>query len=293
MRRVECDLIGHDPNHTRLAIVRTAEDLDAAELANQVAFVHCVEGGFHLGATPDEVDLTVTKLARRGVAYVTLAHLFWRRVATNAPAIPLFSDRVYDFLFPQRTGHGLGELGVAAVKAMYRENVLIDVSHMRADALDETFALLEDLDRDSRAAPTEHPVIASHAGARRPGGQSYNLTKETVCRINDRAGVVGLIMAKHQLKDGVRHRRMRNFKQSFAVLCHHLDLLEEWTGSHETAALGTDLDGFIKPTIKGVETPADLAKLGPALEERYGAANAERILWGNAWRVVRQALEAR
>ena len=53
-----------------------------------VGLVHCVEGGFHLGATPEEVDANVTALAQRGVAYVTLAHLFWRRVAANAPALP-------------------------------------------------------------------------------------------------------------------------------------------------------------------------------------------------------------
>jgi microsomal dipeptidase-like Zn-dependent dipeptidase len=240
----------------------------------------------------DDVDRAVTELARRGVAYVTLAHLFWRQVATNAPAIPFLSDGVYDCLFPQRTQDGLGELGVAAVRAMYRERVLIDVSHMRADALDHTFSLIEDLDRESGAAATDFPVIASHVGVRL-GSQSYNLTSESVRRIASRDGVVGLIMAQHQLDDGVRRRHTRNFEQSFEVICRHLDRLREWTGAHRTAGFGTDLDGFIKPTMGGVETTADLARLKPALEERYGAADAERILAGNARRVVRQMLQAR
>ena len=63
--------------------------------------MHCVEGGFHLGATPQQVDANVTALAGRGVAYVTLAHLFWRRVAANAPAIPFIPDGCMCALFPQ------------------------------------------------------------------------------------------------------------------------------------------------------------------------------------------------
>ena len=55
--------------------------------------MHCIEGGFHLGATPEEVTAHVHELADRGVAYITLAHLFWRRVATNAPALPFLPTR--------------------------------------------------------------------------------------------------------------------------------------------------------------------------------------------------------
>ena len=51
-----------------------------------------------------------------------------------------------------RAGEGLTDLGVAAVRAMYRERMLIDVSHMRGDSIDETFALLDALDRESGAA---------------------------------------------------------------------------------------------------------------------------------------------
>ena len=115
-------------------VVHSAADLDAALAAETVALVHCVEGGFHLGATTEQVDASVTALAGRGVAYVTLAHLFWRRVAANAPAIPFLPDVVYNTLFPQKAGIGLTELGTAAVRAMYRERMLIDVSHMRGDS---------------------------------------------------------------------------------------------------------------------------------------------------------------
>ena len=53
--------------------------------------------------------------------------------------------------------------------------MLVDISHMRDDAIDATFKLVEALDREAGADPRDYPVIASHAGYRF-GGQKYNLT---------------------------------------------------------------------------------------------------------------------
>ena len=104
---------------------------------------------------------------------MTIAHLFWRRVAANAPAIPFLPDAIYNRIFPQEAGVGLTELGEAVVRALYRERMLIDLSHMRPDSVEETFALLDRLDQESGAAPADHPVISSHAGYRF-GPQVYN-----------------------------------------------------------------------------------------------------------------------
>jgi membrane dipeptidase len=280
---VEAELAGHPG----AVVAHRVADLDAALAAQQVALVHCVEGGFHLGATPRQVDANVTVLAGRGVAYVTLAHLFWRRVAANAPAIPFLPDAVYALLFPQ--GAGLTELGTAAVRAMYRERMLIDVSHMRPDSLEQTFGLLDALDREIGAAATEHPVVASHAGYRF-GRQTYNLDEASVRRIAARDGVIGVIFAQHQLNDGLRRKRTTTFEESLEVLGRHIDRIREITGSHRHTGIGTDFDGFIKPTLSGLETSADLARLSAALIARYGATDAERLLAGNALRLLRTAL---
>ena len=50
---------------------------------------------------------------------MTLAHLFFRQVATNAPAIPFIPDWIYRLLFPQRRDVGLTPLGEAAVRASW------------------------------------------------------------------------------------------------------------------------------------------------------------------------------
>ena len=110
-------------------VAHDAAALDAAIAAGQTAIVHCIEGGFALGATPAEIDVNVAELARRGVAYVTLAHLFWRGVATNAPALPFMPDWLYQLVFTQPEV-GLTELGTAAARALVRERVLVDITHM-------------------------------------------------------------------------------------------------------------------------------------------------------------------
>jgi microsomal dipeptidase-like Zn-dependent dipeptidase len=265
-------------------VVRSRADLDGARAGGRTAFVHCVEGGFHLGATPEEVDAHVRELAARGVGYVGLAHLFWRRVATNAPALPFLPDRVYDRLFAQAAGAALAPLGEAAVRAMYRERVLVDISHMREDAIDATFALIERLDRETGADPAAYPVIASHVGVRF-GAQTYNLSRQTIARIAARGGVIGLIFAQHQANDGVRRSGTRTLAQSLDVVARHVDAIHEVTGSYDHIGIGTDLDGFIKPTLGGVESAADLAAFAAGLRARYPQA-ADAILDGNARRVL-------
>jgi microsomal dipeptidase-like Zn-dependent dipeptidase len=259
-------------------MVHDGEQLETALRERRMAFVHCVEGGFHLGATPAEVDANVTELARKGIAYITLAHLFWRQVAADAPAIPFLSDRLYELLFPQRKVPGLTDLGRAAIRAMHREGVLVDITHMRADAVKETFALVEELDASND--PKRYPVIASHVGYRF-GSQRYDVEDATVRRIAARDGVIGLLLAQHQLNDGLPD------VHGMETVFRHIDALHKVTGSYAHIAIGTDFDGFIKPTVEGLESAADLPRLETALRDRY-PADAEAMLRENALRILRR-----
>ena len=279
----QLELVEHDldSKHASTAVVaRTPEQLAQALEGDRVAFVHCVEGGFHLGSTPDEIDDAVSTLARRGVAYITLAHLVWRHVATNSNALPFLSEDDYRRWFPQPE-EGLSELGRAAVRAMVREGVLIDLSHMSGRSVSDTFDLLDELDPGRT-----RPVLASH-GCFRFGSQEYGVDEPTLRRIADRRGVVGLILAQHQLRDGVPGTSGRGLDGSFEVIRRHVDRIAEITGSHEHAAIGSDFDGFIKPTMSGLQSMSDLAKLEERLVGHYGAETAELICSANALRLLR------
>jgi len=84
LKYVEDDL-ANKAKSTPLHVVKTRADLT---VKCGIGFVHCVERGFHLGPDPGDVDKQVRWLSEEGVAYITLAHLLFRCVATNAPAIP-------------------------------------------------------------------------------------------------------------------------------------------------------------------------------------------------------------
>jgi microsomal dipeptidase-like Zn-dependent dipeptidase len=255
-------------------------ELEDAIANEKVALVHVVEGGFHLGATEEEVTEAVSRLAERGIAYVTLAHLVWRHLATDAPAIPFLPDWLYRWLFPQ-PNEGLSNLGKAAVKAMMRHRVVIDLSHMSERSVGDTLSLLDDVDPTATT-----PVIATHSGFRF-GSQEYMLRTETVGRIADRGGVVGLIMAQHQLCDGLKRGRVRSFERSIEVICDHINRIASVTDNHDHIAIGSDLDGFIKPTMGGIESMADMARLSRELERRYGEEVTRKICFDNAMRVLR------
>jgi microsomal dipeptidase-like Zn-dependent dipeptidase len=264
-----------------IRVVRNRSELEQCISDRAIALVHAVEGGFHLGASQDEITQNVATLAQKGVAYVTVAHLFFRQVATNANAIPFLPDAIYNTLFPQNKNVGLTDLGTTAIRAMVANRVLIDISHMRPNAVAQTFRLLDELD-----PPGEVPVISSHAGYRF-GKQQYMHDEQTVSEIKRRGGVIGLIMAQHQLNDGIRTDPTTSLPESLDVIYKHIDEVARITGDHDYVALGTDFDGFIKPTMGGLESAADLASLERELTSKYDG-DADAIASGNVLRVLRK-----
>jgi membrane dipeptidase len=278
LEAVEQEVATHDRSQLRL--VHNRAELDAAVTDGATALVHSVEGGFHLGDNDEEIAANCAELGRRGVGYVTVAHLVFRQVATNANAFPFLPDRIYDFVFPQRGKDRLTPRGEAVVRGLVENRILIDLSHMDPAGIGETLAFLDDVDPDS-----EVPVVSTHAGYRF-GKQQYMCDEEILLQIKRRKGVVGLIMAQHQLNDGIRKEETTTLDESLEVICKHIDKIAEVTGGYGQIALGTDFDGFIKPTMGGLETAADLKLLEAALRKRYGDGNAERIMWSNALGVL-------
>lgn len=264
-----------------LRVVHDRAELDQCVADEATGLVHCVEGGFHLGGDAERIDANVAELARRGVAYITVAHLFFRGVANVAPALPFLKDGAYRRLFRQPEGEGLTDLGVAAVRAMARHRVLVDVSHMAGDSIEETLRLLDEEDPDRSL-----PVVSTHAGFRF-GEQSYMHDEATVRRIAERDGAIGLITAEHQLLDGLDDKP-KDFDGSFGVLRRHIDRIAEITGGHRNVALGTDFDGFVKPTLPGLQHMGDLKRLEGALRDHYGPDIGEQITSGNTLRVLRK-----
>jgi microsomal dipeptidase-like Zn-dependent dipeptidase len=279
MELVEQDVAAHESQFARVAT--SAAQVGEALSDHKVAVVHCIEGGFHLGASEETVRANVAELARRGVAYITLAHLFWRRVATNSVAVPL-PERLYGLVFPQPPYEGLSELGVAAVEAMLEHGVLVDIAHMSQASLRDTFEIVND-----RA-----PVIASH-GACRFGERNYNLSFETIARIGQSGGVIGISSSDRHMTDGLRRRSPETFEQSVATIRSHIKRIRDITGSYDHVAIGSDLDGFIKPMLRGLEHSGRMSALQDALRAEYGEETAEKICSANVLRLLQRHWGAR
>jgi microsomal dipeptidase-like Zn-dependent dipeptidase len=281
LRLVEDDVEANGKGEVRARVAHSPGELTAALDAGEHALIHAVEGGFHLGHDEREVAENVRQLAQRGVAYITVAHLFWRGVATNAPALPFMPDWLYGLLFPQPQQVGLSPLGRAAVEAMVDHGVLVDVTHMSERAMMDTFELLDE--RDPRR---QVPVIATHMACRL-GSYEYNLGEEAIRRIAERRGLLGLIACEHYISDGARSGP-RDFEASFELICRHIDRIVELTGGGECVAFGSDLDGYIKPALPGIERLGDMSRFQQRLRDRYGK-QAEAFASANALRVLNAA----
>jgi len=270
-----------------VAIARSGDELVAALAANRKVLIHCVEGGYHLGGTEEEIRNAVGQLAERGVAYITLAHLFWRDMVTNAPALPFLPDPLYRLIFPQPL-KGLSELGRIAADAMLEHRILIDITHMSSRATAATLDLM-----DRRDAGKEVPVLATHGACRfrRLRRREYNLSDDTIRRIAQRRGLIGIILCPHYILGGgpLRRTQTADFKASVDAVCTHIDHIHEVTKSLDHVGVGSDLDGWIKPALTGLGHLGHMAALQAELRQRYGDADAEKICSGNAVRVLTTA----
>jgi microsomal dipeptidase-like Zn-dependent dipeptidase len=269
-----------DNHGTDATVAHSLAELDAALATGRIAVVHTLEGGFHLGPTPARMDACLTEAAALGVASVAPAHLIYRGVATNSPAFPFLPDWLYHVIFRQPR-LGLTDLGEALVRAMARERMLVDITHMSERSLADTFRLLDEVDPRRTL-----PVIASHMACRF-GRLGYNITDDTIRRVAERGGALGVIFCDHFVGDGIRRTRTRTWSQTVDAIARHIDRIHTVTGSHDFAAIGSDLDGYIKPTLAGLEHMGRMGALAAALTERYGDDVAERICFGNAMRVLR------
>ena len=277
--RVESEVAADSQDRAR--VVRNFAELREARALGKVALIHAVEGGFHLGRDEEAIEKHVEKLAHRGVGYVTVAHLFWRRVATNVPALPFMPDMLYRAIFKQDDAIGLDERGRVVVREMVKHGILVDVTHMSKQGMRETFAMLDRVDPGRTV-----PVIASHVACSF-GKFAYNLEREFVDHIAARKGVCGVIYCDHFVRDG-RGARTKTFEESFGFIEAQIEKLRAW-GGDDVLAIGSDLDGFIKPTLAGLSSALDHAKLSARLQQRYGATLAAKICHANALRVFERA----
>jgi Membrane dipeptidase (Peptidase family M19) len=259
------DAVTHEVStQTWVRIVTSMHDAPAANSEGDVALIHCVEGGFALGADKDEIAPTSESCAGgRRLHHARTPILSRHRDQRSLASVPLRSYA--RMLFARPRGLGLSALGEAAVEAMVDQRILIDVTHMSRPALDDTFSLLEKRERENRV-----PVIASTVHACSTSAHAVWTT--TRCEIARRNGVNGLIASAHHMCRS-KDRTPSTIDDSLDVVCEHVNRIYETTRSYDYVAIGSD----IKPALYGLGDARGPGRLEQELVARYGEGNARKI----------------
>ncbi len=261
----------------RFQVAHSNAELDRIVAEGNTAIIHTVEGGHVLGAGlhPDDVDGRLKRLdmlAARGVASLTLTHLFPNDLAGHAEAIPGLLKCLGRFDTGVDLDRGLDRTGGAVIDRMVKLGIVPDVSHCTPRARTEIYERVSG----------EIPVIATHVGMKSLNGEEYNLTPGDVEAIASSRGIVGVIFMTHWLKKP-------DPKEGLEAIWETMDAIRAASGSWRHIAIGTDFDGFTDPP----DDCHDASQL-PEIEkllERKGLArpDIEAVLGGNARRVLRES----
>lgn len=174
----------------------------------------------------------------------------------------------------------LTDQGRELLAAMDRHGMILDVSHMADEAIEEA------LDRYQGA------VVATHANPRRLVAMQRQLSDAVIQRIAERDGVIGIMPVNWALDPDWRQHRTKARVHLDAVV-DAIDIVRELTGGVDQIGVGTDFDGGQGAECAPAEldTIADLPKLADALTRRgYGANDVDAIIGGNWLRLLRTHL---
>lgn len=288
--------------HRPVQIVRSVNELDAAVglgSKGPIAIVHTLEGAHALegavcqrqtrtgrrgyeGAVRNEILANLDTFFAQGVASITLAHFYPNQVAY--PCFP-FPETVLPLARWQKAvarfdlAQGLTDVGESVVERMLELGMLIDLTHCTPVARARIYQIAESQQRKS-------VVIATHVGARALKPSPYCLEDWELRWIADHGGVVGVIFMNYWLG---AHDRL-----GLDLIVQTIDHIVDVAGI-ERVAIGTDFDGFTDPPDDVVDatqlprlTQHLLGQTRPDTERRYPAAAVQKILGGNALRVLRE-----
>jgi len=278
-----------------LVFAGSVEEIRRAKRDGKIAILMGIEGGYAI-----ENSLSALRdFYRLGVRYMTLTHSVngdWAD-SSGVGGTP-----------PEPTHHGLSPFGEEVVREMQRIGMLVDVSHVS----DET---VEDVLRVAKA-----PIIASHSSARALCDASRNLSDDQLRAIAKNGGVVmvnffaAYIDPKYRdaaravyrahadelaaaEKDGAHTSKMNDLyrklsegipRPPLSVLVDHIEHVAKVAGV-DHVGLGSDFDGVSAMPV-GLEGMDGLPKITLELLRRgWSDQDVKKVLGENFLRVMAAA----
>lgn len=248
-------LVAESQGRARLCL--TAADIAACRADGVLAMVAHIEGADGFDGEGDALAAFYQAGVRSIGPFWNLPNRFGTGVSGNFPGSP-------------DSGPGLTAAGEALIAAANQHRMVIDVSHMNAQAFWDTARL-------SRA-----PLVATHSNAHALCPQPRNLTDDQLRAIRDSGGMVGVNFGNAFLRaDG-----KRDSDTPLIEIGKHFDHLIGIMG-RDHVGFGSDFDGISPPdALKDV---SGLPRIFTLLREfGYDQPLLEQLAWGNWQRVLKQ-----
>ena len=220
-------------------LARTAADVERIFKGGRIASLIGMEGGHSI----DNSLAALRMFYAAGARYMTLTHSSnnaWADSGTDKP----------------KAG-GLTKFGEEVVREMNRLGMLVDLSHVSPDTM-------EDAIRASQA-----PVIFSHSDARALNDHGRNVPDNVLAMLQKNGGLVMVTFVPGFL--------VKSGKATLADVASHMDHIRKVAGA-DHVGIGSDFDGII-------EVPAGLEDVS-----RYPALTAELLRRGWSDEDVKKAL---
>jgi membrane dipeptidase len=259
-------------------VAHSNAELDAALAAGKRAFVHTVEGGHMISAGLAHEDVAgrlarVEELSRRGVASITIAHLFRNDLAGHSECIPPEQHQILFWKLDTKVddSRGLTAAGEAVVRKMAEVRIVPDVTHCSPVSRRQIYQLVGD----------RIPIVATHIGVKALNDVPVNLDEEDVRAIAASGGVVGVIFMPYWLEES-------HPGPGLEAIWRTMKQVNDWSGGEwRHVAIGTDFDGFTDPP-DDCDSAADLPRVQELLEAKgLSRTEVEAVLGTNARRVLR------
>ena len=280
-------LIAQNPDALQLAL--TADDVEGALAKGRIASLMGMEGGHSIGNSL----AVLRQMYALGARYMTLTHgrtLDWADSATDAP----------------KHG-GLNAFGKDVVREMNRIGMLVDLSHVSEEAMNDALDV-------ARA-----PVMFSHSGARAVTGHLRNVPDSVLERLPENGGIVMAVALPWFINEDLRnHAADRAAEEArlkalfpglpdevkarlakwdatnrapvstISDLADHIDHIRKMAGI-DHIGIGGDYDGMPHGPA-GMEDVTGYPALFEELARRgYSQGDLEKISMRNMLRVMRQA----
>ena len=273
-----------------LTAAGSVADIRQAKRDRKIAVLMGIEGGH---AIEDSLG-ALREFYRLGVRYMTLTHTNTNHWADSSGKFYLPDFNPADF----QVHHGLSDFGRAVVREMNRIGMMVDVSHVSDETIDDVL-------ETSRA-----PVFASHSSCRAICDIPRNLTDDQIARIAAKGGVVMINVSSYFVDPAVvkamndeRAKLLPEYlkiKQDLASdpkkrdeaivklfdaiprrrttwtrVIDHIEHVIQVAGP-QAAGLGTDFDGIEDPP-EGLD---DVSKLPVITAELLRRGHSERVVEG-------------